>query len=116
MKTCLNEDVINSWDKGEFIVVLVQGEKGKRLTIAKKNNLDNITWDEIQKLKDECGFQDHDAYELYPAKNDIINEANRRHIHIMEGPHPNVWRGEQWERLISGRSLKESKAFKKNDS
>lgn len=44
---------------------------------------DGITWDELQAIKNECGYSNHDALEVYPAKSDEINVANIRHLWVM---------------------------------
>ena len=45
---------------------------------------DGITWDEIQSIKNEIGFEDHDCVEVYPAQKNIVDVANMRHIWVMD--------------------------------
>lgn len=53
---------------------------------------DGITWDELQRIKTECGFGDRDAVEVYPRDSDVINEAPMRHLWIMPEPLAWCWR------------------------
>ena len=53
---------------------------------------DGITWDEIQRIKDECGFEDKDAIEFYPAKSNVLNNGNFRHIYIFDEQLPLIRR------------------------
>lgn len=43
-----------------------------------------ITWDELQDLKRQCGMGDHDAVEIYPADSDVVNVANMRHLWVLK--------------------------------
>ncbi len=54
--------------------------------------LENITWDELQRLKREIGRGDLDAVEIYPADRDVVNVANMRHLWIMQERFPLAWR------------------------
>lgn len=55
--------------------------------------LDGITWDDLFRIKNEIGFADNDAVEVYPAQTDLTNVANIRHLWILkEGDAPFIWR------------------------
>jgi hypothetical protein len=54
--------------------------------------LDGITWDEIQKIKDDIGYHDKCAVEIYPPKDSIVNVANIRHIFILPEPPKYMWK------------------------
>lgn len=45
-----------------------------------------ITWDELQRVKRECGFGDWYGVEVFPRDRDIVNVANMRHIWVMLEP------------------------------
>lgn len=47
---------------------------------------DNLTWDEIQRIKAECGYGFNYAIEVYPRAQDVVNVANMRHIWILDEP------------------------------
>ena len=53
---------------------------------------DGITWEELQTIKREVGFQDYMAVEIYPADRNIINVANMRHLWVMRDPLPFGWK------------------------
>lgn len=72
----------------DFLVQVYEGTP-TRLSISrneidsKGNWRDGITWDELQSIKDACGFADCDAVEAYPRKADIVNLKNMRHLWIV---------------------------------
>ncbi len=53
---------------------------------------EGISWEELQSLKDQAGFKSSDAIEIYPAAEDVINEANMRHLWVMPVKLPIGWR------------------------
>ena len=53
---------------------------------------DGITWDDLQRLKRECGYGDVDAIEVFPADADVVNVANMRHLWVMAEPIRFAWR------------------------
>lgn len=56
------------------------------------NWTDGITWDELQRVKNEAGFAHLDAVEIYPAQRDVVNVANMRHLWIYPEPISHAWR------------------------
>ena len=55
---------------------------------------DGITWDDLQRLKRECGYGDADAIEIYPADRDVVNVANMRHLWVMGEMVACAWRND----------------------
>lgn len=53
---------------------------------------DGIGWDDLQRLKSECGFGHRDAVELYPADRDVVDVANMRHLWLPPVPVWFAWR------------------------
>jgi len=53
---------------------------------------DGISWDDLQRLKRECGYGNADAIEVFPADADVVNVANMRHLWIMAEPIECAWR------------------------
>jgi hypothetical protein len=76
------EPSIAIWESEEFKVYAFQDGKAVRLDIERKDGLDGITWDELQQIKNDCGFADCDAVEFYPCKSDVINTGNLRHLYV----------------------------------
>jgi hypothetical protein len=57
---------------------------------------EDITWDDLQRLKAEAGYADRVAIEVFPPERLIVNVANMRHLWILpEGGEqmPFVWNG-----------------------
>lgn len=86
----------------EFLVqVFAEADGVKRLTVnltAMGSGIrwkDGISWDALQAIKDSLGFADQDAVELYPAKNDIVNVANMRHLWVLPEKVSFGWRKEK---------------------
>lgn len=44
---------------------------------------DGISWDQLQRIKAECGYGLHDAVEVFPCDLDVVNVANMRHLWVM---------------------------------
>lgn len=88
---------VEVWRSRGFLVQVFLDKGVERLSIIRtahtgKSWADNITWDEIQRLKSECGRGDKDAIEIYPADKDVVNVANMRHIFVLHVPCPLTWR------------------------
>ncbi len=54
--------------------------------------VDGITWEELQGIKSECGYGQHDALEIYPVEGDVVNVANLRHLWVMRAMVTFAWR------------------------
>ena len=94
-------NVIAVWRSREFVVQVLMVSAGLvRLTICRTeiddegNWKSNISWDELQALKNACGFADRDAVEIYPAAKDVVNVANMRHLWVMDEPISFKWKKE----------------------
>jgi hypothetical protein len=56
------------------------------------NWVQDVSWEELQDLKRQCGRGDLDAVEIYPADADVVNVANMRHLWVLKVPIPSAWR------------------------
>lgn len=95
---------VEVWRSRDFLVQVyaVAGESRlerlsvNRTTVKAPGRWDDeITWDELQRLKRECGRGDCDALEVYPRDADVVNVANMRHLWCFRvgGPAlPFAWR------------------------
>lgn len=63
-----------------------------RTSISGNRWKDGITWDDLQRIKNECGYGDVDAVEIYPADDDVVNVANMRHLWVLDSRIPFAWR------------------------
>lgn len=51
----------------------------------------DITWEELQRLKAECGYEDRWAVEIYPAAANVVNVANMRHLWLLDDAPAYAW-------------------------
>lgn len=63
-----------------------------RTSISGDRWTDNISWDELQRVKNECGFAGLDAVEIYPNQEDVVNVANIRHLWVLAVRLSFAWR------------------------
>lgn len=84
--------------KRYFVQLYQEDNKPLRISIIRnKVNVsmeweDNLTWEEIQGIKDDIGFKNYDCVEVYPAHDNIVNVANMRHIWVMDKLLPFSWK------------------------
>jgi hypothetical protein len=52
----------------------------------------DISWDDLQRLKNEAGYGEQCAVELYPPDSDVVNVANMRHLFLLDAPPFFMWR------------------------
>ena len=83
---------LDIWESKDFRAHAYQDNGCIRLDIEKLDETDGITWDEMQKIKDDCGFADKDAIEFYPANDAVINTGNWRHLYIFNEQLPLIRR------------------------
>lgn len=53
---------------------------------------DDISWDDLQRLKEEAGYGAHCAVEVYPPDAAVVNVANMRHLFLLDSPPPFMWK------------------------
>lgn len=63
-----------------------------RTTLQGNRWLDQLSWEELQQIKNELGFFAHCAIELYPPLLDEVNCANIRHLFVLKEPPSFMWR------------------------
>lgn len=86
------------WRNKEFLVqVFAFGNEGLlRLSVNRtswdgRDWRDGITWDDLQRIKNEIGFADSTAVEVYPPQDRVINVANIRHLVVLPESPSYVW-------------------------
>ncbi len=78
------------WRSREFLVQLFADNGHVRMTVNRthkpngKDWAEGITWDELQRLKTEVGYGDRWAVEVYPPDEEVINDANMRHLWLLK--------------------------------
>jgi len=81
---------IEVWRSKGFLLQVFNFENSMRLSIIRTALTEdgkwqqNITWEELQRLKRECGKGDQVAVEIYPRDDDIVNVANMRHLWLTD--------------------------------
>lgn len=65
-----------------------------RMQMSGRHWAERIPWDDLQAIKDVLGFSHRDAVEIYPARADIVNVANMRHLWVLPEKLPYGWRAE----------------------
>ena len=80
-----------AWRSREFLVQIFSHEVAERLSVCRtelsgERWKDGISWDDLQRLKRECGRGDKCAVEIFPPDSEVVNVANMRHLWITEAP------------------------------
>lgn len=89
---------IEAWRSRGFLVQIFEEAEGIlrmsvcRTSVTKGQWTENITWDELQRLKSESGRGDREAVEIYPPDGDVVNVANMRHLWILSTRTSFSWR------------------------
>jgi hypothetical protein len=52
----------------------------------------DISWEELMRVKAECGFADCWAVEVFPPKLHVVNVANMRHLWLLPSAPAFAWR------------------------
>jgi hypothetical protein len=93
------DNLVKAYVSKKYLVQLYQEDnKPLRISIIRnKINInmkweDGITWEEIQDVKNEIGFKDKDCVEIYPARENVVNVANMRHVWVMDELLPFSWK------------------------
>lgn len=87
------EPSIGAWESPEFGAAAFKDGEAIRLDIFRQDMKDGITWDQLRKIKNECGYANCDAVEFFPAEESVINTGNYRHLYIFETKLPLIRRG-----------------------
>jgi hypothetical protein len=83
-----------------FLVQVFDEQSGLRMTVNRtvledwRNGpiwREGISWEEMQTLKRQAGFNDRWAVEVFPSDGDVVNVANMRHLWILDEPPSYGW-------------------------
>lgn len=90
--SCIEAPPVRAWrSKGFFAAEYHQGDD-IRITINRTEIdnrgqwLDGITWDDIQRIKSEIGYDHLWAVEVFPPDDELVDVANMRHIFLCQKP------------------------------
>jgi hypothetical protein len=86
------------WRSRAFLVQVYHEGEQERLTVCRTSLnpsgdgwAEGISWEELQRLKWECGRGASWAVELYPPDQYVVNDANMRHLWLIAEP-PYGWK------------------------
>ena len=94
------------WQSRDYLAVLYQEPDGRlRLSVnsVRRNPQgmwrDGITWDELQRVKNECLGPETWCAEAFPAESALVRESNIRHLFVMDAKPDWAWdlREEKWK-------------------
>ena len=91
---------IKVWRSKDYLAVLYEqrADDKRRLTVNSTRRTanrkrksgtdwrDGITWDELQRIKNETLGPDVWCVEVYPAQDDVVDVSNMRHLWPLEEP------------------------------
>ncbi len=95
-----NKEPVEIWRSKTFLVQIYQDGDHQRLschrTEINKTGMwvDGITWEELMRLKSECGRGDRWAVEVYPPDVSVVNVANMRHLFLLPEAPVFAWKKE----------------------
>jgi hypothetical protein len=91
----MKEEILGAWKSKHFSAIAYPSQAQGvlcRLTVNRMAIdpatglwLSGISWDELYRIKNECGFGAMDAVEVFPAENKLVNVSNMRHLWVMKG-------------------------------
>jgi hypothetical protein len=101
------ENLIEVWISKKYLVQIYAEESGIIRLSINKNSIQGtgfrkdgsvswgeISWDELQELKNEVGYQDYCAVEIYPPAAQVVNVANMRHLWVLPIAPSYMWGAE----------------------
>lgn len=103
---------IKLWASRDFMATLYKDYPSTypRLTIHRTETdrqtgtyRDGITWDELQRIKRECGFGNAWAVENFPSDDQVVGVQAIRHLWLLDQAPPFAWTEER-ERAARGLS------------
>lgn len=89
------------WRSRDFLAQLFEDGITLRLSVLRTSVAadgswrQDISWDDLQRVKCECGFADHWMLEFFPPAADVVCVANIRHLWLALEPPPFGWRKER---------------------
>lgn len=89
------EPSLSVWESDLHYAATFKDQDAIRIDVMRKDGSGDMTWDELQRIKDECGFPNYDAIEFYPSIDNIINNGPRRHLYVLAHKHPLIRRGDR---------------------
>ena len=80
-----------------LVQVFPEKDGAVRLTVSRTmmnesgDWLDGFTWDDLMRVKGQCGYGDLWAVEIFPPADQVVNVANMRHLWLLKDAPPYAW-------------------------
>lgn len=58
------------------------------LAVRRLDESDGISWDDLQRIKNEIAGADRIAVEMYPEDSEVVDQANLRHLFVLPAGTP----------------------------
>lgn len=95
-----DEKRVEVWRSSTFLLQVFQEPGGVQRLSVNRTSIhvptgdweEGISWEELQRLKAECGRADLTAVEVYPAEIDEVNVANMRHLWVLPEKLSFMWK------------------------
>ena len=89
------------WRSRDYLVQIYTDNDHERMSVCRTTVdartdrwNDGITWDDLMKLKRQCGRTGTWAVELYPPDVNVVNVANMRHLWLLPSAPSYAWNKE----------------------
>jgi hypothetical protein len=86
------------WRSSQFLVeVFPEKDGASRMSVCRTmvgedgKWVDGISWDQLMKIKDQCGYGRDWAVEIFPSNDDVVNVANMRHLWLIPSAPAFAW-------------------------
>lgn len=86
------------WRSKDYLAQIFRDGNQVRVSINRTHQpngqdwAEGISWDALQQIKNEIGRGDTWAVELYPADDEVVDDANMRHLWLLDAPPDFGWR------------------------
>ncbi len=72
-----------NWNWGETYSAQLFDDATAHLKVRRHDGKDGISWDVLQRIKNDMLGEEAVAIELYPPEHFVVNEANIRHLWLI---------------------------------
>lgn len=92
---------VEVWRSQAYLVMVYQDAGHERLSVIRTEQdimgrwKEDIPWDDLQRLKAECGRGERWAVEVFPPDEDVVNVQNMRHLFVLHEAPAYGWRREE---------------------
>lgn len=88
------------WRSRQYLVVIWQQGDYERLSVNRTELVagsvnrfkEDISWEDLQRLKAECGRGECWCVEIYPADHHLVNVQNMRHLFVLKDAPEYAWK------------------------